>query len=270
MNKILRANIHNNLIYYRRNKLLLIVSLLFIAVMLLNLIPSLFFTSHNIRFRLALQIYTGIVGFTGFIVAMIGLISVWAHRSNKSVKLVFTKPCSPETWLLSHYISAGLVLLTGMLVSVVLYLALSLIWNIPIQAGILAYSFNLCVSIVLTFCYLVLLSAWLHPIIAGLVYLAFSENMFYWLALLCKSGIDTLESALLKGMLTVLHWITYGLYYVLPAMKPFEEKMKHLGANLRVPENYGLYSIGQLVYTLLFIVFCFSLTIYSLRKRRMN
>ena len=101
MNTTLRANIRTNLRFYARNRLLLILSLLFGGIMSLSLLPSLFFTSAGTRFHILLQIYSAFRTFLFIVVGMIALLSVWYHRSQKCVKLVFTKPCSPENWILS-------------------------------------------------------------------------------------------------------------------------------------------------------------------------
>jgi hypothetical protein len=53
-------------------------------------------------------------------------------------------------------------------------------------------------------------------------------------------------------------------------MGPFDDKIKHLDTSLRLPDQYFGYLGGGLVYLALFLVFSFCLTVYSIRRRRMN
>lgn len=270
MIKLLAENIRLNLIFYRRNRLVTIVGVLFLLIMLLTAVPSIFFTSSNQRFQIVMQVYRGIVTFLIFMSGLLGLIAVWSHRSNKSVKLVFTRPCPPAIWLAGHYLSMLLVFCAGLVVALLLYGLLSLVWGIPLQVGILASALLSTVTALLVFSYMMLLSAWMHPLVAGFIGVVISEGMFYWLAILCESGLEHLKGVIGQLFLTLLHWIFHGLYYVLPTFLLFSESLRRVSSSLRLPDDWGWYLLGNIGYAALFVAFTFVLVCLRLRRSRMN
>lgn len=270
MRKALWANVKNNLVYYRRNRLLLVVGLLCVGVLLVSSFASIFWTTANNRFELARGLYTRVSMYTMLMVGLIGLIAVWSHRANKSVKLIFTRPCSPRVWLASHYVSAGLVFLLGMTIAVGSYLVSSLVWGIPIQTAVFASALNHFIETFLVFSYLMLLSNWMHPVAAVLFFVFISENTFYYLALLCRAGSEALPWKNAPPILPGLETAFQGLYYLLPTMAPFETELQQLSTSLRMPDNCAIHLLKGLVYLALFIFFSFSLTVYNVRRQCMN
>jgi hypothetical protein len=270
MNKILKANIHINWLFYRRSRLLLIIGILMLALFLLTLIPSLLFTSCNDRFSMALRIYGSVSGFTQMILIVIALISVWYHRANKCVKLIFTKNCTPELWIQSHIITAALIMLAGLICAAAAYVVLSLAWDLPLQIGIVAAVCNDFICGMLFYMYLILLTTWMHPIVALTVSFVLSERLFSWLSLLCAAGAERFTSGISHIMLWVLKNLFGAVYYILPGMSPLGYKLEKLSTSLRMEDGTWANIGWGAVYLIMFGSFCYLLTCYSLRRQRMN
>lgn len=266
----LRHNIRVNLQFYRRNRLLLIVGLLFLAGMLLTMIPSLFFVTSNERFQLAMQVYGGMYAFLFVISGLIALISIWYHRSNRCLKMIFTKPYRPEAWVVSHYAAVTIVFWCGMILSAVLYTVLSLAWGIPPQAGVLADMVCKYATVLLVYSYLLALSSWVHPIVALVLLLVFSDSTFYWLTLLCRAGSNTIEQGFAHYLLVGMDKGFCAVYYVLPSVSPFGEQLSKLSTGFRLTAPMLKYVAGHLVYAALGTGLCYLLVVYSLRRRQMT
>ena len=266
----LKTNVHINFLFYRRNKLLVIVGILCFALMVLTMIPSMIFTSANERFQLASRLYQFLVMFLYLLVALIALISVWYHRSNRCLKLIFTKPYAPEQWVFSHYVSVVLLISVGLFTGVFLYGVLSLCWGLPLQVGVLgAVVYHFC-GILLVYSYLLALSSWVHPVVATVLYLLFSEGLFHWLALLCRAGAEAIEAGLGHVTLVVLDKIFYAIYFVLPTSAPFGEALSRVSNSFRMGWGDLKYVAGTLVYFAIMVSLAYLLTVLSLRRRSLT
>lgn len=270
MDKILKANIKVNLQFYRRNKLLLLIGILFLGIVGMTMIPSILFSTSNERFFLIITIFKTVTWFMSMMLALIALMSVWYHRSNKCIKLVFTRPCSPEKWVLGHFLSAALVFAAGLLLALLFYVSASLIWGIPLQRAITVSIIVSFVHGMLIYSYLLLLSSLMHPIVAGFIALVFSEGVFYWLAMMCQASAESITNTALSFVLYTLKNIFGSIYYVLPTMSPFEDKLQKLSTGLRISRAEWKYIAGILIYFLIFSAFSYFVTVYSLRKKRIN
>src|SRR5262245_5825427 len=127
----LAANIRVNLKFYRRNRLLLGMGLVFLLIALIFASGSLLFSTSTGHFELMHQLFDELSTFAFIFVAAVGLILITVHVRGRGVKLIFTKPCTPEVWLGSAFASA--VLLAFILYSgiVALTFALSVYWGVP-------------------------------------------------------------------------------------------------------------------------------------------
>jgi len=269
MKRSLKANMLTNFRFYQRNRLLIVASLLFLAIMLLTMIPSVIFTSANERFHIVMQIYSMLSGFLAVVIGLIALLSISSHRMNKSITMVFTKPCPPEEWVFSQYLSAATLFLAGISIAVFLFVVLCLAWGIPIQGAVIASVLNNFAQTMMIFAYLFMLTTWMHPLVAGFFFLVISEDIFYWLALVCKAGAESVKSWV-RYLLVPLRFIFEWLYYLFPTMSPFNRELNRLDTGLRLGAGDGQYIVGVLVYAFFFISFCYLLTCYSLRKRRLT
>jgi ABC-type transport system involved in multi-copper enzyme maturation permease subunit len=107
MTELLKANIWADVTFYRRSKLLLAFMLVFLLMTALQSLPPLFMNSGVQSFNSLQEIVSDLNFFLLVLAAGMGLLVISSHLRNRSLKMVFTKPCPPEMWLLSAYLSAA-------------------------------------------------------------------------------------------------------------------------------------------------------------------
>src|SRR5260370_31546453 len=106
MAELLRANLLANFAYFRRSRLLLAFILVFLLLTGLSSLPPLFMHSGVQSFNALRQIFSVLNGFLLFFSGGLGLFIISSHLRSRSLKMVFTKPCSPALWLISAFLSA--------------------------------------------------------------------------------------------------------------------------------------------------------------------
>src|SRR5260370_23240931 len=109
MAELLRANLLANFAYFRRSRLLLAFILVFLLLTGLSSLPPLFMHSGVQSFNALRQIFSVLNGFLLFFSGGLGLFIISSHLRSRSLKMVFTKPCSPALWLISAFLSAVFV-----------------------------------------------------------------------------------------------------------------------------------------------------------------
>ncbi len=136
MAELVRANVIANLAYYRRSRLLLAFLLVFLVITGLQSLPPLFAHSGVQTFNALQDIFSNLNGFLLLLAAGLGLFIISSHLRNRSLKMVFTKPCTPAVWLGSAWLSAVTVsfLLNGIVLGSAL--VLSLLWHVPVRVGL--------------------------------------------------------------------------------------------------------------------------------------
>src|SRR5258708_36247501 len=106
MAELLRASLLANFAYFRRSRLLLAFMLVFLLLTGLSSLPPLFMHSGVQSFNALRQIFSVLNGFLLFFSGGLGLFIISSHLRSRSLKMVFTKPCSPALWLISAFLSA--------------------------------------------------------------------------------------------------------------------------------------------------------------------
>src|SRR5258708_20015795 len=81
--------------------------LVFLLLTGLSSLPPLFMHSGVQSFNALRQIFSVLNGFLLFFSGGLGLFIISSHLRSRSLKMVFTKPCSPALWLISAFLSAG-------------------------------------------------------------------------------------------------------------------------------------------------------------------
>src|SRR5260370_25017486 len=135
MAELLRANVLANFAYYRRSRLLIAFALVFLLLTGLTSLPTFFINSGVQNFNSLQEIYSTMNVFLLFFAAGLGLFVVSSHLRNRSLTMVFTKPCSPAVCVLSSFVSAVAVSLLLSLVVLVSAVALSLVWPLPVRVA---------------------------------------------------------------------------------------------------------------------------------------
>lgn len=265
MLELIEANLFTNFAYYRRSRLLLAFVLVFLGLTCLTCLPLFFSASHVQGFNALHQVFTMLNWFLLFFTAGMSLFLMSSHLRNRSLKMVFTKPCTPAVWLLCAFLStaiASLVLNGVILGGTVLA---SLIWHIPVRAGLLyasTYSFTTSVELI---AYMMLLSTLMHPAVAVAFALVFNASMFYdvnmWTEMMVRGGIS---SGVLRGIGRICH----AIYMTLPIVHVADNKTSEILESLHVPPGawkYVLYSAG---YASALSLFCYFAALLALERRK--
>ena len=268
MKSLLRANIGLNLIFYRRNKLLLVVSLFIVVVLMISSLPVLLNVPGTGNTRIVILLFSKFSKLAMVITAGLGLLFVSHHVGNRSLKMVFTKPCSPEVWLLSSYLSA-------ILISAVLYVGiislcsvLFLSWDIPFQWGLLYVAAkDFCRSIILLF-YITFFAVIIHPVIAVLIVFIFRDGMLYTGKMILAGGIRIVGEGSAASFLKLSKMIVDTLYMLVPAFDPYAEETARIYTSFHIPEGGWKYLFLTLVYTIVVSALFYLLSVYFLKRKR--
>jgi ABC-type transport system involved in multi-copper enzyme maturation permease subunit len=264
MAELLKANILVDLTYYRRSKLLLAFMLVFLLLTALQSLPPLFMNSGVQNFNSLQQIISNLNFFLLMLAAGMGLLIISSHLRNRSLKMVFTKPCPPELWLLSAFLSAAtmsLFLNVAVLGSGVL---LSFFWHLPVRTGLVfvsAETFAVSLGLV---AYLMVLAMLMHPALAAIVALIFNADLFYQFDVWTRAAIQSGNSSIALRMVERLF---HGLYILLPMLYPFDKQTQNIHTSLRVMSGEWKYLPFSLGYALALSAFCYCVALYALQKK---
>ncbi|MDA8100849.1 MAG: hypothetical protein M0042_14630 [Nitrospiraceae bacterium] len=262
------ANIETNMLFYRRNRLLVAAALFIVLVMCLTSIPAIVFTSKSQHLDLIKVVLNMVTSFGTIVTVGLGLMLVSQHIRDRSVKMIFTKPCLPEVWLLGSFLSAGLVAAVlfagGLLIASVLFM----VWSIPFQSGVLFIVVNEYFQAMSLMAFATFLSVVFHPVMALFVLLVLREGMFYWLKVMLAGGIKALGESGLAVLLKVVKFFVDAVYMIWPTFAPYSEKMMKLGNSLRGADADWMYLGLAAMYSIVLTAAFYFLTGYVLKKKR--
>src|SRR5208283_2717223 len=117
------------LTYFRRSRLLLAFILVFLLLASLSLLPAIYSNSRVASFDSLREIFTTFNTFLVYFGAGLGLFVMSSHLSNRSLKMVFTKPCPPPLWLASAFLASALVSLVLIAFVLLCAVGLSFLWH---------------------------------------------------------------------------------------------------------------------------------------------
>lgn len=265
MVELLKANILADFAYYRRSRLLLAFLLVFLLLTGLSALPAIFMQSGVESFNTLQQIYSTLSIYLMLFAGGLGLFVISSHLRSRSMKMVFTKPCSPAVWLASAFFSAvGAALLLNAVVLATAVM-LSFVWHVPVRSALLFISMDTFVASVGIIAYLMLLGTLMHPAIAVTFALIFNAELFYdgqtWAAAMIHSGNKSIA-------LRVLERLFHFLYLFLPMVHAFGSKTEDVYNRLRLSHGdwgYVLYSFG---YVLALSTFCYLVALFALQRRK--
>jgi ABC-type transport system involved in multi-copper enzyme maturation permease subunit len=265
MAELIKANILAHAAYYRRSRLLL--AFIFVLLLLTGLrsLPPLFVDSGVQSFNALQEIFSVLNFFLLVLAAGLGLFIISSHLRSRSLKMVFTKPCSPAVWLASAFLTA--VLVSFLITCIILSSAMvfSLVWHVPVRAGLLFVSLDSFIASVLLIAYLMLLASVAHPAIAVTFALIFNASLFYGGEVWAQAAIRSGSS---NWALHVLERLFHLVYLLLPMIHPFRDKTEGIYSSLRVMHGewkYLLYSFG---YALALSAFCYFVALAALLRKK--
>jgi hypothetical protein len=265
MLELLKANLFTDFTYYRRSRLLLAFLIVFVLLTGMACIPLFFFRSDVRAFDGLHQIYTILNWMLLYFTAGLSLFIISSHLRNRSLKMVFTKPCTPAVWLTCAFASAvGVSLLFNAVILGGATIA-SLIWHLPVRPGLVfmsTYTFTTSVSLIAGMMFLATL---LHPAVAVVLILIFNANTFYQLNFWTESVI---RSGNKSHALRFWNHIFHSLYLMLPIFRVSDDQADAVSSGLHVSHGawkYLLYSAG---YAAAISVFFYFASLLALQRRK--
>lgn len=252
--------------FFRRNRLLVAVSAVFFGMTALSLLGSIVFQSTTGHFETIRAIAQGLNGFTRVLSAALGLFLVSTHLRNRSLKMVVTKPASPEVWLGSGLLSALLVAAALHLLTWVVSVGLSLVWKVPLQAGFGFLAIDSFLGATILLAYLTCLAVFLHPVVAVLVVLVLNEGTFYGLMFMLDAAIRGLGA---NAFFAALREVFRAVYMVLPMTSPLAERSQEVMESLRVAPGDWTTLLMRAGYALVVLAFFYMLSVVGIRRRNL-
>ena len=262
----LLANIDTDLKFFRRNRILLGATLLYLAFTALMLIPGVIFGSLSKHFDILKGLHDSlgntVIVFTG----LMGLLYMASHFRNRNVKMVLTKPCTPETWLAALVIAAAAISLALNLVVAAIAGVFFAVWGIPFQSGLIFVTLDNYFSGLIIFAFVVFLATSMPPVLAVIVAIIASESSIYWLRTIVTAGID----AKVGGGLDLLDKLLYGIYMVLPSYSLFQHQSETVFQTWRVAPRDWLPLLYSALYTCAMMALFYLLTLAVLRRKSLG
>jgi hypothetical protein len=266
MTEALRTNVGVLLKFYARNRLLIVIALIFLLLAALTVSMSLVYGSTSDHFEIISRALSTLNGFTLYLAAGLGLFAISSHLRQRSLKMVLTKPCLPEVWIAAVLLSALVVAAMLYSLNLLFGLVLSLIWRVPVQSGLFFLPIEGLLSSAIALSYLSFLTIFLHPAVAVLVVLFFNEGTFGGLRQMLMTAVKTNEG---NPLLPVLEWLTKILYMILPTFSPYEAELEGVSGSLRASgaDWLTLLKVAGYAATALGLFFC--LAVGALRRRNL-
>ncbi|MEE9614665.1 MAG: hypothetical protein V3W31_06895 [Thermodesulfobacteriota bacterium] len=261
------TNIKINLKFYRRNRLLLGTAVFISFVMGLSALPSLFTLSAAKHMKIIQGVFSQLSWFTFIITAGLAIMLISYHTRDRSVKMVFTKPCPPEAWILSSFLSASLVSLLLYAGTLAICSALFVAWDVPFQWGILYMTVNDFMSTIILISYMTFLAVLMHPLLALLFAVIFQGGTFFYIKLLLMG--KAANDGGLSVPLTLLKGLVDGIYLLLPSFSPFSGKTSKLYRSLRLDDANWEYLLLTFGYTVFVSALMYVLSVYFFKKKRL-
>lgn len=268
MLKAFRANVRADLIFFRRNRLVLLVALFICFIWGTSLLPSLLFVSARDKFQQIKMLLEQSQWFVTFFVAALAVMTLAYNFNQRCFKMVITKPCPSEVWLLAHY--AAVLLVAAVLYALVLTAAVGLFfaWHIPLQWGVfylVADSFLRAVVVVSVLSFLVTV---LHPFIAVILMGLASEGTFYGLLIFLSAAAAGAATQSAKFWYTASNTLCYALYLSVPSYSLFDQNVATVHSSLRMAWGDLKWLGLTVLYTALVGALFYALTALALRRRR--
>jgi hypothetical protein len=261
---LLNTRVH--LLFLARNRLLLAFGLVMLLLFGLTLFPMFMFDTSSDRFNMLRQLTAQVSGYSMVFTASLGLFAVSSHLRERNVKLVLTKPCLPEIWLASIFLSAFLVAAVIYMLVALGAAMLSWFWGIPWQWGFVFVAISGACRAIIQMSLLTCLACAFHPVVAVLIALFFNEGMFYQLKFFIAGSLAADSD---RPWLVLASVLCDAIYTVVPIADPFEKSMQPVYLSLRASGADWLNLIGAVGYTALLSAFLFLTSDYLLRRKNL-
>lgn len=265
MTELIQANLRADFAYYRRSRLLLAFMLVFLLLTSLSSLPAFFSDSGVQSFNALQEIVSNLDMCLILLSGGVALFVISSHLRNRSLKMVFTKPCKPSVWLASAFLSAALVALLLHLVVLLSAVGLSYWWHVPVRPGLVFILTDNLIASIGVIAYLTLLASIAHPAVAATFALVFNSDMFY--------GVhEWTQGALWSGhagsFMRILDKIVDFFYLALPMVRAFGRETETIYQSYRVTHGDWKYLAYALGYVTILSAFCYFTALFALQHRK--
>ena len=264
MAELLRANVLVHLRFFRRNRLLLAVGLIFFGFLGLSLLMTSLMSTLGGRFRTMQMLSSQLGGSVRFFVPALGLVLIWSHQKDRNLKMVVTKPCTPEVWLLSGLTAAGAISAAFHVAVFILMVVLALAFGIPFQSGFGFLAMESFLSSLIALTYLSLLTTLFHPVVALLFLSIFNDGTLQSLSMAAEVGATSHPGS---AFFAVLAYASHALSWIPPMFHPFGNRYAAVASSLRTTGGDWLTLLASAGYAALAATLFFLLMVLALRRK---
>lgn len=268
MKQAFLANLVVHLAFFRRNRLVVLVGLLLAGVWGMSLVPSLFFISTRDKFQMITMLLEQSHWFIMIFVAGLAIMTLSYNFNQRCFKMVVSKPCPPEVWLLALYAAVMLVATALYVLVTVAAVVMFLVWHIPLQWGLFYLLGSSLLQAVVVVAILSFLVSVMHPFLAVVLMGLANESTFYGLLVMFSAGAGNATKPMVALGYKIAMVVTYGFYLVAPSYSLFDKKVEKLHSALRCGVADLPWLGLSLLYTVLVGALFFALTALALRRRR--
>ncbi len=262
----LRANFDTDIKFYRRNRILMGASLIYIALTGLSLIPSFVYLSSSREFLILKALHDSLSTAVTIVVALMGLLFMSSHFRNRNVKMVLTKPCTPETWVAGVLLSTGAILFFLQILVVAITGILFLVFGLPFQSGLVFVTIDNFLSDWIIMSFVIFLATAMPPVIATIVAIIANEGAIYALRGIVSAGHEATGSV----ALSVLDKVLYGIYMILPSYSLLKVRSATVLETWHVQPEEWVNLVFSLGYALAVVTLFYLLTLVLLRRKSLG
>jgi hypothetical protein len=260
------VNIFAHFKFFRRNRLLLAFSLVILGLMALSSLPAFFLMSKTGHFEVIKALFMELNGFAMVFTVVLGLFLVSSHLRGRNIKMVLTKPCLPEIWLLSGFLASALVSIAIYMVILVLMILFSHFSGLGVYPGYFFITATSFITAMIFMGYLIFLSMVMHPVLAVIVLLFFNEGTFFSL----RTFVLMASSANGPGGFTALLLKLLGfIYMILPMTSPMSGNSASVYETMRVTGADWISLFNAFGYMLCISALFYFMSDFLLKRKRL-
>ncbi|HOK80393.1 MAG TPA: hypothetical protein PK303_06250 [bacterium] len=272
MKRKILSNIKADLIFFSRNGWLIgIVAVLVLHALLSFIFGGLIPLYHANRFENIQNIVGSINNYGFIIVVALGIVTIFSHSTQRCLKMVFTKPCLPDVWIFSLFLSIAIVAILIFFLSFLTGSLLFVIWKVPYQPGLIFVCIKECCEAMIMSFFLLLLSLIVHPLIAVFLITVLNESSLYYICLSVRAALESTSTFSFwhAFWLNISKSVSEILYRTVPIINPYAEKFNEVVKSwLVLSEDWAHLT----VYVLYTMVASWLMAIFSteaLKKKRL-
>jgi len=262
----IQLNTMINLKYYLRNRLMIVVIIIICFFFSMGFIPMLFFTSQLEKLQIMIMFFNQVNGLLKYLLGLIALFTVYHHISIKCLKVVFTKPCLPEYWLLSHFISPVLISAGMYSGTLIVSLLLAVAWALPVKAVIaLLILTEFFKSLIIISC-CTFLGILVHPVLAA--FLLLITTVLTFARMMVGGALKSVKSVIGQWVLKIVKMVFDAINYILPSFSPYENELGKAYYTFKLAvENYPYIAL-VIGYSLVVSALFYFASVYLLKKKK--